>query len=134
MKFKGKIAVWFWAVFILGNGVILYELLTPGGEAAAGVIGIVVFNLVFLPIMIRNYVILEGDTLTVCFGIGKDSIHISEIVEVYQTHNPIASSAASLDRIVLKGRRQEMMCSVVDKRTLLHELEKRNPRIVIHKS
>lgn len=133
MKFKGKIAFWFWAVFICGNILFLYTGMIDKGEGsmAANVIGALTYNLVFLPIMIRNYVMLEEGILTVYFGIGKDSMPVSEIVEVYQTHNPIASSAASLDRIVIKGRRREMMCSVADKKALYRELEKQNPQIRI---
>ncbi|MHA9736589.1 PH domain-containing protein [Robinsoniella peoriensis] len=64
------------------------------------------------------------------FGFGKESIKVNEILEVYQTHNPIASSAASLDRIVLKSKRSEIMCSVKEKARLFEELEKRNHDII----
>lgn len=131
MRFRGKIAIWFWAVFIIGDIVTLCGLLTPGDGMAAGVIGFIIFNAVFLPILLRNYVLLENDRLVICFGIGRDSIRLDEILEVYQTHDPIASSAASLDRIVIKGKRNELMCSVTDKESLFLELKKRNPQIVI---
>lgn len=66
----------------------------------------------------------------VVFGFFKDSMEIREIREIYRTHNPLASTAASLDRLVIKGRRQEMMCAVCDRETLLQELKKRNPGII----
>ena len=68
--------------------------------------------------------------ITLYFGFGKESIKVNEILEVYQTHNPITSSAASLDRIVLKSKRSEIMCSVKEKARLFEELEKRNHDII----
>lgn len=130
MKFKGKIAVWFWALEILANAMILYDLIFKRDNIIALVIGGVILNLVFIPIIVRNYVLLNDEAITLYFGFGKESIKVNEILEVYQTHNPIASSAASLDRIVIKGRRSEIMCSVKDKTKLIEEIKKINQQIV----
>lgn len=132
MRMRGKIAIWFWGIFIVGEGVLLHGIFFAPNDFAALIIGAVGFNLVFLPILLRNYVEIGPEKLTVVFGLGKDSIKISEIVEVYTTHDPISSSAASLDRIVIKGGRQSLMCAVEDKAGLFNELKKRNPDIVIH--
>lgn len=40
MRFRGKAAIWFWAVFIIGDIVTLCGLLTPGDDMA-GVIGFI---------------------------------------------------------------------------------------------
>ena len=130
MKFKGKIAVWFWALEILANAMILYDLIFKRDNIIALVIGGVILNLVFIPIIVRNYVLLNDESITLYFGFGKESIKVNEILEVYQTHKPIASSAASLDRIVIKGRRSEIMCSVKDKTKLIEEIKKINQHIV----
>ena len=79
---------------------------------------------------IRNYVFVDEEKLTVCFGFSKESILLEEIREVYRTHDPIASSAASLDRIVIKSRCKELMCSVCDREKLFEELKRRNPEIL----
>ena len=67
--------------------------------------------------------------MTVVFGFLRDTMKFSEIERVYETHNPIAGSAASLDRIVMKGRHQELMCAVKDKQQLFDALEKRKIRV-----
>ena len=113
MKFKGKVAVWYWAICILAEGAMIYSLL-------------------MLPMLFRNYVLIEQNWIQIVFGFLKDSMEISEIREIYRTHNPLASTAASLDRLVIKGRRQEMMCAVCDREGLLQELMKKNPGIWIH--
>ncbi|MDO4321186.1 MAG: PH domain-containing protein [Lachnospiraceae bacterium] len=131
MRLKGKVAVWFWLILFGANAIMIYELIFSRDNLAALIIGFLVCNIIFWPIVLRNYVEIKDDKLTVCFGLGKDSIEIKEITEVYTTHDPIASSAASLDRIVIKGRRQELMCSVCDKEKLFHELRRINPAIQI---
>lgn len=131
MKLKGKIAAWFWMIFFGGNLLMLYELLFSRDSLTALIIGFLIFNVVFLPIIVRNYVEIENDVLTVAFGFGKDSIRIGEITEIYQTHNPISSSAASLDRIVIKGCRKEIICSVCDKDSLFQEIKRQNPSVIL---
>ena len=129
MKIRGKIAVWFWIIYLGGTAGMLYELFFSRDSLAALLVGFVIFQVVFLPILIRNYVRVEKDVLTVCFGFGKDSVSIEEILEVYSTHDPIASSAESLDRIVIRSRRKEMMCAVQEKERLFGELKRINPKI-----
>ena len=124
MKFKGKIAIWVWAVFLGSNGLLIYELIFSPDSIAVLLATLFLFNLIFLPILVRNYVLIGEDEVMICFGFSKDAIKLSDIVKVYETHNPIASSAASLDRIVIKGKHNEIMCSVREKARFLEELKK----------
>lgn len=130
MKFQGKIAIWFYAIAIIANIMFVKELLFTKDDAIALIIGIVTINIIFIPIIVRNYILLNSESITVFFGFGKESMKINEILEVYQTHNPIASSAASLNRIVIKSKRSEIMCSVVEKDKLFLELKKINQDII----
>lgn len=130
MKFQGKTAIWFYAIVVIANIMFLKDLISSSDDVIALVIGIFILNFIFIPIIVRNYVLLNGESITLYFGFGKESIKVNEILEVYQTHNPIASSAASLDRIVLKSKRSEIMCSVKEKAKLFEELEKRNHDII----
>ena len=108
MKFQGKTALWFWALVIIGDGVFLYEFLFVREEIGALIIGAVIFNLVCIPVIIRN-----------------------DITEVRTTHDIIASTAASLDRISIKGRRNELMCAVKDKKGFFEEIKRKNKNIII---
>ena len=131
MKFQGKTAIWFYALVIFGNIVFLYEFIFDQEELAAMIFGAVIFNLVCIPMIARNYVIVTDDSVMVCFGPLKDSIMIRDIVEVRTTHDIIATTAASLDRISIKGKHSGLMCAVKDKSGFFMELKKRNPEIVI---
>lgn len=132
MKFKGKIDFWFWIVMLLGEALLIGSLFTPEGGIIIGIIITAFYNIIFLPIVFRNYVEVSDEKVTVVVGFSKQSIAISEIKEVYKTNNPIASSAASLDRIVIKAEGQKMMCAVQDKEKFFECLKEKNSRMVIH--
>lgn len=129
MKIKGKISLWFWLLTIGVNILLFYTLIFKHGRLMIMLPSILFCNLVFLPIILRNYVIIENGVLTLYFGITKDSIKLRQITEVYTTRNVMATSAASLDRVVIRGRGHEIICSVVDKDLLFQELKKKNRSI-----
>lgn len=134
MKFRGKIDVLFWIVMLAGEFLLLGCLVFP--EEGRLVIGIVflVYNLMFLPFVFRNYVEVEGNRITLVFGFIKQTMDVSELTEVYRTCSPISSTAASLDRIVLRGNRKMMMCAVRDREAFLDLLERKNPEISISRN
>ena len=131
MKFKGKVAAWYWALLLIANGMAFLNLDYLKGRETELAIYIIIADFVLLPPVIRNYVFLTKDTLTVCLGFGKDEIKIRDIVEVRETRNPIAAGAASMDRIVIKDKQKEIMCAVKEKEEFYEELKRRRRKIVI---
>ncbi len=131
MKFKGKVAAWYWALLLIANGMAFLNLDYLKGRETELAIYIIIADFVLLPPVIQNYVFLTKDTLTVCFGFGKDEIKIRDIVEVRETRNPIAAGAASMDRIVIKDKQKEIMCAVKEKEEFYEELKRRRRKIVI---
>ena len=129
MKLQGKISIWFWIILIAGNAFMLYGLCFAGEQMVILILTLILYNIIFLPIVIRNYVLIEDGNLKLVFGFARDSMEVEEIISVRHTWDPIASSAASLDRIVIKSRRKEIMCSVRDKQKLYDELKRLNPEI-----
>lgn len=133
MKYKGKVAIWYYCIIIIYNLVlfkITYDLLTTGSGSAGIIINILVFillNLICIPFAVKNYVILESDCLIIQFGFTRTSISYKEMKEVKPSHNPIASSAASLDRIVIISKTGNAMAyiAVLEKSQFLNALRKR---------
>lgn len=125
MKFKGKMDLWFWIVMLLGEALMISGFWDAGGMSVILILSFVLYNLVFLPFVFRNYVEVTEENVMVVFGFSKSAIPLSALTEVYATHNPIASSAASLDRIVLKGKNQEMICAVKDKEAFFSYLKEK---------
>lgn len=129
MKFKGKVAIWFWLIIIVVNAVCIYELLFDPDNVLLLFGSLALSDIIFIPIVVRNYVVIEEENLKLFFGFGKDSMRIADIVEVKGSYCPIASSAASLDRLFIKGKRQEMVIAVKDKVAFVAELKLRNSGI-----
>ena len=114
------------------NALLLYELFFSG-DSIVLLLGVLIFcNVIYLPMLIRNYVVIDELNLVLYFGLFKDSMAIENIEEIHGSHNPIASSAASLDRLVIKGKRQEMVIALKDKAGFVREMQKRNYRIQVN--
>ena len=56
-------------------------------------------NLIFIPLVVKNYVEIEDGRLIQVIGFCRDGMDIHEITEMYRTHNPIAAGALSLGGI-----------------------------------
>lgn len=134
MRFKGKIALWYWALVIIVNLALCYSFyeafLTV--DQAMRVITLIIcgifVNIVLLPILFRNYIVMDSEKVTIYFGFIKYCMKIHEIESVKSTYNPLSSMAASLDRLLIKGR-GETMVSVEDKEGFVKALKEKNPAI-----
>lgn len=131
MRFKGKIDWWLWLILILGEASIVGCFLDSGRGSVIIWISFLIYNFIFLPFIFRNYVEVTEDKMVVAFGFYKQSMLLSELQEVYRTNNPISSTAASLDRIVLKGNNKSMLCAIRKKEEFFELLRKQNPDIKI---
>lgn len=133
MKFKGKVAIWFYGMILIYNLFIvqpIYHLFVT--EFRMGVFLILIFTLVllnitFIPLVVRNYVILDAECLIIHIGFWKESISYKDIKDVKPSHNPIASSAASLDRIAILSQTGNAMAYVAvrEKKRFIEELRKK---------
>mgnify|MGYP002230245686 CR=1 FL=1 len=62
------------------------------------------------------------------FGFQKATYPVSKIRRLRETSNPLASLAASFDRIELRIGYEELMIAVKDKEEFFAEIERRCPR------
>lgn len=129
MKFKGKIAIWYWIIVIVVNGMYFFDFDYLKGREIELAIYILIADFVFLPPLIRNYVILTKHTLTICFGFGKDEIKIRDIEEIKEKHSP--AGATSFDRLVIKTKEKDFSCSLKDKEEFLKEVKNIRRKIII---
>lgn len=132
MRFKGKTGILFWSVVIGTDSLLLYCLFTSAGwDWMIVLFTAFMVNLIFIPLVVKNYVEIEDGRLIQVIGFCRDGMDIHEITEMYRTHNPIAAGALSLDRIMIKGKKRTMLVSVCDKEQLFAELKRLNPAIHI---
>ena len=131
IRFKGKVAIWFWVLIVLCNVVCIYACFDKeaNGGTVVGIISFVICNLIFLPMVIRNYVEVQEDKLIIAFGFSTETVDISDITEMYESNNPLASTAASLDRIIIKAGSRMLMCSVKEKAELFKTVKEKKPNL-----
>ena len=84
------------------------------------------------PTLLRNYVEFDGKgNLLIVFGFQKATYPVSKIRRLRETSNPLASLAASFDRIELRIGYEELMIAVKDKEEFFAEIERRCPQVEI---
>lgn len=137
MKFKGKVAEWFYAIMLLIAVILIPTIISTirDKEIVDMIICLVMFILIelfFISIVLFNYVKLEDDYLLIVFGFIKKKIPYDDILTLCATNNPLSSLAASLDRIEIKCKNKSIvLISLVDKEIFFSEIRKKNFKIVI---
>lgn len=131
MKFKGKIAVWWYAFILILNAACFWIIFTKTTiwGIVGGVATCIAFNVLFIPTLINNYVELKGTGLQIAFGLSSQSIPYKDIKLVAKSHNPMVSCAASLDRLYIVHANGNVMISIQDKEKFVKELKLYNHKI-----
>lgn len=131
MKFKGKIAIWWYAFIALLNAVCFWIIFTKTTfwGIVGGVATCIVFNVLFIPTLFNNYVELKSTELHITFGLSNQAIPYKDIRLVAKSHNPMVSCAASLDRLYIAHATGNTMISIQDKEKFMKELKLYNRKI-----
>lgn len=144
IRFKGKIAFWWYALVVLIIGCSLGFLvqgvvgvITSDPDVAVVIVGALVFiplDVLVIDSCIRNYVDFSKNSLTVRVALFSETIPYSTISHIEETNNALASLSTSLDRLLIRYRRYDIiLISVKDKEDFLTEILKRNPQIQIER-
>ena len=136
MKLKGKIAVWFYLVIIFIVWMEVYTLVTTYDEniisSLLNLVVSILIDVLFLSIVMNNYVEFKDEYLLITFGFIKRTIPYEDIISVTETNNPLSSLAASLDRIEIKCKTHHtVMVSICDKDKFFKEIKNKNTDIVV---
>lgn len=116
-EFKGKNAIWFILIFIIYN---LLPFFPSENEVnidnKLGLIIVFILyycgDIIFIPILIKNKIELYDDYFIFYYGFSKEKIYIKDILKIHKSHNPIASSANSIDRIYISTKYKELYVSL----------------------
>ena len=87
------------------------------------------FDVLFVPTIINNYVELRNSTLQIVFGLSSQSIPYRDISLIAESRNPMMSTAASLDRLYIMYEGGSVMVSVREKDAFIKELLRYNNKI-----
>ena len=132
MKFKGKMASWWYVVTALINGISIGTLIYYGGYGPYRLyIPIfVVLDLYLIPVYFQNYVLLEKDIITVQFGLLKKQILVKDIMTIQTSHSMSSSFSASFDRLAIQPKNKTTIyISVIEKKEFINALLKINKKI-----
>lgn len=137
MRFKGKIAKWFYSIMIIVAVILIpvIVLAVIDGEAfvLAVVLSIFVFiEAFFISIIFRNFVELKSDSLLIVFGVVRVSILYSDMKEIRTTRDFSSSLAASFDRIRIQYKNgKTVMISLQNKQQFYKEIQKKKSNLII---
>jgi len=138
MKFKGKVAAWFYLLifFILVMQYPILFSIHKDGITVDSMISLVIIVLliaIFISIIFINYVELYDEYMLIVFSFIKKKIYYEDIISLTETNNPLSSLAASLDRIEIKCKKEtNVMISILDKKSFYKEIKLHNTNIEIY--
>lgn len=129
-RYSGKNAWWFILIFILFNllplSIFLYN------DVKLDLILIIIllfyygFDFIFIPILVRNYINLYDDYFIIHYGFSKQKVMIDKVLKIEKSRDMIASSANSLDRILIKTKANDFMVSLKNNDDFIEAIRMRN--------
>ena len=138
MKFKGKVAAWFYILIffvLVMQYSILFSIYKDGitVDSMISLVIIVLLIAIFISIIFINYVELYDKYMLIVFSFIKKKIYYEDIISLTETNNPLSSLAASLDRIEIKCKKEtNVMISILDKKSFYKEIKLHNTNIEIY--
>lgn len=133
MLYKGKIAPWYWGIVLIYNAgpLCLLPSLMDSFWLTISIMGFyyLLGDSLMIPFIVRNKIVLKQDTFIYYFGFSHKEYKIRDIRSMSHSHSILASSACSLDRIVIDFGNDEMCASLQDNDGFLNTLKLRNPAI-----
>lgn len=116
-RFDGKTAWWLYLLLVLYNlipvGIIVFD--KSFEWSAVTIICFVLcylFNLIWLPIMIIDWVDVYKDHFVFHYGFFKFMVKIEDIVEIKKSHNPVSATVNSYDRVYVKTTKRSFYLSL----------------------
>lgn len=127
-KYEGKNAWWFIAIVVCYNifpfGTFMDQI-TRSWFAVFIALFYYAGNLLMIPIIIQNKIELYDDYFLFYYGFSKQRIELSSIKQIEKSHNVIASSANSLDRIYIQTKDTDLYVSLKKNREFIEEIKRR---------
>ena len=112
-RFDGKTAWWVWFLFIVYNLVPTFIVVFDSSfvwnlATITGFIACYLLDILWLPIMIRDWVDVYDDYFVFYYGFLKFVVKFENIVEVKKSHNPMSATANSFDRICIQTKQRNI--------------------------
>lgn len=128
--FKGKNAVWFILIFIIYNVLPMISIdgninITNKWVLIITFIFYYCGDLIFIPVIVRNKIVLYDDYFVFYYGFSTEKFYIKDIKEIKRSHNIIASSANSIDRIYISTKHKDLYVSLQKNEEFIQQIKEK---------
>ena len=132
MRFKGKVAVWWYLIIAALNAVLVWMIVKYGLHYISYfyILPAGLLDLYLIPVCFANYVEIDKKKLFIRFGISKEELLIEDITAMHRADRLTLSYCASTD-VVLPGTRNKknVVVSLKDNKAFMDALLKANKKI-----
>ena len=116
-RFDGKTAWWLWALCVIYNliplAIVIFDkTFIWNAETIIGFIVCYLVNIIWIPILIRDFVDVYDDYFIFYYGFRKITVKFEDVISISKTHNPISATANSLDRLQIVTKNRNIIISL----------------------
>ena len=132
MRFKGKVAVWWYLIIAALNAVLVWMIVKYGLHYISYfyILPAGLLDLYLIPVCFANYVEIDKKKLFIRFGISKEELLIEDITAMHRADRLTLSYCASTDVVLLGTRKKKnVVVSLKDNKAFMDALLKANKKI-----
>ena len=132
MRFKGKVAVWWYLIIAVLNAVLVWMIVKYGLHYISYfyILPAGLLDLYLIPVCFANYVEIDKKKLFIRFGISKEELLIEDITAMHRADRLTLSYCASTDVVLLGTRnKKNVVVSLKDNQAFMDALLKANKKI-----
>lgn len=132
MRFKGKVAVWWYLIIAALNAVLVWMIVKYGLHYISYfyILPAGLLDLYLMPVCFANYVEIDKKKLFIRFGISKEELLIEDITAMHRADRLTLSYCASTDVVLLGTRnKKNVVVSLKDNQAFMDALLKANKKI-----
>lgn len=132
MRFKGKVAVWWYLIIAALNAVLVWMIVKYGLHYISYfyILPAGLLDLYLIPVCFANYVEIDKKKLFIRFGISKEEFLIEDITAMHRADRLTLSYCASTDVVLLGTRnKKNVVVSLKDNKAFMDALLKANKKI-----
>ncbi len=116
-RFDGKTAWWIWFIFVVYNlipiSIVVFDKSFVWNFATiSGFVTCYLFDLIWLPMLIRDWVDVHEDYFVFYYGFLKFVVKFQDLIDVKKSHNPLSATANSLDRVMVVTKNKTFYLSL----------------------
>lgn len=132
MRFKGKVAVWWYLIIAALNAVLVWMIVKYGLHYISYfyILPAGLLDLYLIPVCFANYVEIDKKKVFIRFGISKEELLVEDITAMHRADRLTLSYCASTDVVLLGTRnKKNVVVSLKDNKAFMDALLKANKKI-----